>query len=498
MFRWAIYALIYLGSALMVYNIVGFVRFARYIRNLKAWDGKNNSILYIPIALLVLFLLGYLTVGFFGSPDLIMAGILFGGSVFVFIMYLLLRSIAREIVKGEQLEVKLLVAEESNRVRTDFLAVMSHEMRTPMNVILGLDEVELKNPALPPETRAHLEKIGQSGRHLLGLINNILDMNRLETGALEVKREAFSLSDALGQVGAIAQTQCEEKGLTYDFRMEENTDGCYLGDALQLKQALLCVLDNAVKYTEAPGTVRFAVGAAFDGGDVRTLRFTVSDTGVGIDPEFLPRLFDAFSREDSSATSERGGSGLSLAHAKGVIELMGGRITAESEKNVGSTFTVTVPMQIARCPKKAETPEEPVTLAGRKILLAEDIPENAEIVTDLLELEDAETEHAENGQIALEMFRQSEEGHYDAILMDMRMPVMDGLEATRCIRGLERGDAKTVPILALTANSSENDVKATLEAGMNCHLAKPADAEQLYAALRREMARAKSVRGKDA
>ena len=497
MVRFAIYAMIFLGSALMVFNIVGFVNFSNYVKGLPSWK-QRNRLLNIPIVLLAMFFLGYVGVGIFGKPDLLVAGILFGGSIFVFIMYKLLSGITQEIVESERLASKLQASEESNRFKTDFLAVISHEMRTPMNVILGLDELELKNSALTPGTRDRLEKIGQSGRHLLGLINNILDMNRIETGELELKRTPFRLSEALDQVNAIAQTICEEKGLTYEFRLRENTDGCYLGDALQLRQALLSVLDNAAKYTPAPGTVRFDVEAASDGGDVRTLRFTVEDSGVGIDREFLPKLFQAFNQEDSSATN-KGGSGLSLALTKNIVELMGGRISAESEKNKGSVFTLLIPLTITEEPEKAKLPEAPdealVELAGRKILLAEDIPENAEIVMDLLELEDVETDHAENGQRALEMLEGSEDWHYDAILMDLRMPVMDGLEATRRIRALDRAYAKKIPIIALTANAFESDVRASLDAGMNYHLAKPADAEMLYDTLKKQITRAEKERG---
>ena len=177
--RYIIYALVYLGSALMVYNIYGFIRFARDIRSRKNWD-EENMILYIPIVLLVLFLIGYLAVGFFGKPDLIIAGILFGGSIFVYIMYQTLSRITQRIIEGEHMEAQLMAAEESNRAKTAFLASVSHEMRTPMNVILGLDNVALKEPSLPEETRGHLQKIDASARHLLDLINNLLDMNSIE------------------------------------------------------------------------------------------------------------------------------------------------------------------------------------------------------------------------------------------------------------------------------------------------------------------------------
>ena len=480
---WAIYCMVYLGSALMVYNIYGFVSFARYVKKLKNWK-YDNRILHLPIVLLVLFLLGYLAVGIFGKPDLIVAGILFGGSIFVFVMYRLLNGVTQRIIESEHLEAQLMAAEESNRTKTSFLASISHEMRTPMNVILGLDHMALKDPDLTEETRKHLEIIHHSGQYLLGLINNILDMNRIETGELDLNIQRFSITDALAQINAITQVQCDEKGLTYQTSMTEDTAGCYMGDEMQLKQVLFSILDNAVKYTDAPGTVTFRVESAPTGEKMRELRFSVTDTGVGMSQDFVEKIFQPFSQEDASFTTRHGGSGLSLALAKRKLELMGGSICAESEKNVGATFNVTVPLERVECEKQnRETEEAPETLEDRRILIVDDLEENAEIVADLLELEGAVTERAENGQKALELFEASQPGYFDAVLMDLRMPVMDGLEATRRIRALERQDAKTVPILALTANAFESDVQGSMDAGMNAHLVKPVDADELYGEL---------------
>ena len=399
MLRWIIYLFVYLGSAVMVYNIYGFIRFARFIKRAQSWQ-HSSGILNIPIVLLILFLLGYLAVGIFGRPDLIVAGILFGGSIFVLIMYQLLSSITQRI-------------------------------------------------------------------------------------QLKLKNEAFSLSGALEQVNVIAQTLSGEKGLDYRVSAPERLTGCYFGDETQLKQVLVRLLDNAVKFTDAPGTVELTVDCQSEEAGVRTLRFTVKDTGIGIDKDFLPHVFDVFSQEDASSTNRYGGSGLSLSATKGILELMGGTIAVESEKNVGSTFTVTLPLAVA--PDETPVPEAPpetVSLSGKRVLVAEDIPMNAEIVMAFLEMEGMECEHAENGQIALEMFAASPAYHYDAILMDLRMPMMDGLDATRQIRALDRQDAKTVPIIALTANASESDVSQSMEAGMNMHMAKPANADALYATLR--------------
>ena len=484
--RWLNYAMVYLGSALMVYNICGFVRFARFIKNMKSWD-HGAQILNIPVLLLVFFLLGYLAVGFFGEPDLVIADILFGGSVFVFVMYRLLNTIIQKVVEDERLEAELLAAEESNRAKSGFLASISHEMRTPMNVILGLDTVALKNPALPEETRGQLEKIGQSARHLAGLINNILDMQQLGSGELVIHSEAFSLKEALEQVKVLTAAACEAKGLTFETEFAECAPRDYTGDAAQLKRALMCLLDNAVKYTDAPGRVTFRVACDKTEGVCTELYFIVSDTGVGIDPAFLERIFELFAREDISSTDRFGGSGMGLPVAQAIARQMGGEIRAESVKGEGSTFTLVLPIPDAGaqcgCEGSRACAEDGERLLDKRILIVEDMPENAEIVADLLELEGAVCEHADNGLAAVNMFTESKPYHYDAILMDLRMPVMDGLESARRLRALDRPDAGTVPILALTANAFDSDVEASLAAGMNEHLKKPVDAEKLYAAL---------------
>ena len=495
MFRTAIYALIYLGSFLMIYNICGFICFARRIRKLKNW-GEKNFILVIPITLLILFLIGYLVVGFFGRPDIVIAGILFFGSVFVFVMYWMISHITDRILENEQIEARMLAAEETNRVKSEFLATMSHEMRTPMNVILGLTDLARKEPGLPVKTKQQLEKIDQSGRYLLGLINHVLEINEIGTGEVHLKAEPLCPADMLAQVNAIAQTLCEDKGLWYQYVGPENLPACCVGDEMQLKNLLLGLLNNAVKYTDAPGNVSFTVDCTPESGSAK-LRFTVTDTGVGMSEEFIDKVFEPFAREDASFSSRYGGSGLSLAVSKKIADLMGGTLTVESKKGTGSAFTLTVSLPVPESPAEESAPaeEEEISLAGRRILVVEDVPENAEIVQDLLELEDIESDHAENGLIALERFESSPPGTYDAILMDLRMPVMDGLEATRRIRALPCPDATTIPIIALTANAFQSDMDATQAAGMNAHLAKPADADQLYNTIKQCLAAAKKQKG---
>ncbi len=502
MVRWAVYAMVYLGSALMVYNIIGFLRFTRNIRGMKMWRW-GYRMLYIPIVLLVSFLLGYLMVGIFGKPDLLVAGILFGGSVFVFVMVKLFSMIVERVIEIEHLEAELLAAEASNRAKTSFLASVSHEMRTPMNVIQGMGTLALKNPDLPTETREQLEKIENSARYLSRLINGILDMQQIESGELVMHMESFSLKEALEQVNAYVSMACEKKGLEYQTAFAQCTTREYTGDALHLKQVVICLLENAVKFTDAPGTVRFSVASSKAEGVCSEIRFIVSDTGIGIDEDFLPKIMEPFAQEDASYTNRFSGSGLGLPIANSIVRKMGGRIEVVSKKGEGSTFTVILPMTpsgpgekacigkcecyngCGGCASAEEAPPAPVSLAGRRVLVVDDMVENAEIVSDLLELEDVESDTASNGQIAVEMVEKSSSFYYDAVLMDLRMPVMDGMEAARRIRALDREDAKVVPIIALSANDAETDLQKTLEAGMNEHLPKPVDADRLYAALNR-------------
>ena len=487
--RWLIYSMVYLGSGLMVYNIYGFIRFARYVRNLRSWN-RENHILYIPIILLVCFLIGYLVVGIFGKPDLVIAGILFGGSIFVCIMYKLLSGITQRIVENERLQAELLAAEESNQTKTRFLASMSHEMRTPMNVIIGLDAVILReDDSLKPQTRDRLRKIDLSAHHLLDIINDVLNMSYIESNDMRLKEAPFSPREVLELVDLLAREHCAEKQIEYHSEAVGEIDALCVGDSLRLRQILVAVIGNAIKFTPSGGSVLFRTELTGEGEGALRLRFTVRDTGMGISEAYLPRVFDAFSQEDASSTNQHGGSGLGLAIAKKLVDLMNGEISVQSEKGKGSTFEISVRLERAndrQAPGSAAHAD--VELAGRHILVAEDMDLNAEMIADLLELEGMTSERAENGQKAVERFSKSSEGHFDAILMDMRMPVMDGLSATKEIRTLNRGDARTVPIIALTANASEEEIRQSLQAGMDMHLSKPVDPDLLYDTLKRLLA----------
>ena len=485
MINWLIYGMVFAGSALMIYNVYHYVLFTRQLK--EKW-GKGQLIIYVPVVLLVMFLVGYLVVGFFGNPDLVVSGILFGGSIFVLVIFVVLRKITSQIQEKEHLQAQLEAMEYSNKTKNEFLASVSHEMRTPLNAIIGLDTLLIRNPALPEDVHDQANKIDISAHHLLELINNILDLNQIGEGTLELHEDTFSLYETIDLVNTISQNNCNEKGLEFQSSITGDIDDYYVGDKLKVKRILINVLDNAAKYTIPPGTVSFTTEQIEEHGDERVLRFTVQDTGIGMDKEFLPNLFFPFAQSDSSSTTQFGGSGLSLAVSSKIVELMHGSITVTSEKGVGSIFIITITLHASDRKKQediqSDLTEETDILQGKHILIVEDMEMNAEIAADLLDMEGMTSDWAENGKIAVDMFSDKPEHTYDAILMDLRMPVMDGLEAARTIRSLDRADAKTVPILALTANAFEEDVRNSLAAGMNDHIAKPVDTDLLFKSLR--------------
>ncbi len=402
------------------------------------------------------------------------------------------------LARNEALAEALAQAEEASSAKTAFLSNMSHEIRTPMNAIIGLNSLALRDDTLKPQTREYLEKTGKSADHLLAIINEILDMSRIEAGRIVLKKEEFSLSGMIEQISTMITSQCRDKGLVYECCVMDQVEGYYIGDELKIKEILINILSNAIKFTEAPGKVTLTIEKTAEFDDQSTMRFRVKDTGVGIDPEYLPRIFEPFSQEDSSRKNKFGSTGLGMAITKNLVEMMNGTISVESEKGKGTEFTVVITLKNSQrkdedVPVTGDTGSAPsaddqkpsaeaegaAALAGRRVLLAEDTELNAEIMIDLLEIEDIEADHAENGKIAVEMFAKSAPGTYCVILMDVRMPVMDGLEAAAAIRAMDRPDAGTIPIIALTANAFEEDVQRSLQAGMNAHLTKPVDADLL-------------------
>ena len=522
-----------------------------------------------------------------------------------------------EQARARALSDALSAAEQASRAKTAFLSNMSHEIRTPMNAIIGLNNIALNDPKTPEKTTEYLMKIGASAQHLLGIINDILDMSRIESGRMILRSEEFPFAKGLEQVNTMVSGQCRDKNIQYECRIRGKVDDYYVGDDVKLKQVAINILGNAVKFTPEGGSVTFLIeeGPRFDG--KATLKFVISDTGIGMSPEFLPHIFDPFSQEDSSATSRYGSTGLGMPITKSIVEMMNGHTEDQSEKGKGSTFTVYVTLgesnrhigeqsesdfspsdlnvlvidddpiacehamivlgQIGvscetaasgaeglamvqtrharredynlilidwRMPEMDglettrrirgivghETPiiiltsynwddiadeairagvdsfspkplfagnvmdefreafrrknpallPKKADLAGRRVLLAEDVAVNAEIMVMVLGMRGIEADVAENGKVALDLYLSHPDGWYDAVLMDMRMPEMDGLTASRHIRASGRRDATRIPIIALTANAFDEDVQRSLQAGLNAHLSKPVEPEALF------------------
>ena len=522
------------------------------------------------------------------------------------------------IAKNEALSNALISVEEANKARISFLSGMSHEIRTPINAIIGLDSMALRNESMDDSSREYFEKIGDSAQQLLSLVNDILNISMIESGKSVLNNDVFSFSTMLEQVNSQIMTKCTEKGLYYGCTLVNQTDDSYIGDYMKIREVLLNILSNAVKYTESSGHINMTVEKISEYKDMDTIRFCIEDTGIGIDADQLDAIFESELFNPSGSSSKHISGGLGLVITKKIVEKMNGIITVESEKDVGSAFTVILPLrkcsggeiagsgkidlqalsilvvddnpieaeharmvleevgintdictsgqeallemearhnvnrpyniilmdwnmpgmsgrevsteimkhyadesiivamtayswddirdealqvgvenylekplysmniienleQIARRSKLSIFKEKKrARLTGRRILLAEDVDINAEILTDMLELENIKVDHAENGKVAVELFERSTDGIYSAIIMDVRMPIMDGLEATRIIRGMDRPDAKRIPIIALTANTFDEDVQISMQAGMNAHLSKPVEADTLF------------------
>ena len=433
----------------------------------------------------------HLTIGLFGLAMVVMIAfqVFFPLWPFYAMGCMIGITLLHSFVLEDEMEEYRHKLEEASRAKTAFLSNMSHEIRTPMNAIIGLNSIALGDAGISEATREHLQKIGTAAQHLLGVINDILDISRIESGSMSLKNAEFSFAHELEQVNAIVTTQCHDKKIRYSCNVKDGVSNCYIGDEMKLRQVLINILGNAVKFTPEGGSVSLVVEALAIDGEKCPLRFTIEDTGIGIGKDFLPRMFAAFALEDESYTSKHGNTGLGLSITKSIVELMDGHIDVESEKGVGSKFTVTVTLQKSSCNSReccasGEQQEKPrASLSGRTILLAEDLPVNAEIMATILSMREMKAERAENGRIAVEMFKAHEPGYYSAILMDVRMPEMDGLEATRVIRSMDREDAKSIPIIALTANAFDEDVQNSLQAGLNAHLSKPVEPNIVYKTL---------------
>ena len=394
----------------------------------------------------------------------------------------------RRVVEQQQaLSNALAAAEEANKAKTAFLSNMSHEIRTPMNAIIGLDSIALNDPDTPPRTREYLEKIGASAEHLLGLINDILDMSRIESGRLTLKNEEFSFRKLLEAVNTMFSGQCQDKGLEYQCRINSEVDDYYIGDNMKLREVLINVLGNAVKFTPPGGRVELQVerAAKFDG--KTTLRFTISDTGIGMSKEFLPHLFDAFSQEDSSTTTKYGNTGLGMAITKSIVEMMNGQIEVESEKGAGTTFVVTV--TLCDSDRTDLQDEQEIRPGEMTVLIVDDDPVACRHAQLVLEKAGIASELASSGPQAVEMvkLRHARMEPYNLILVDWKMPGMNGVETTRQIRA---AIGHETAIIILTAYRWDDVLEEALQAGVDSFLPKPLFAgavlEEFKSALKRK------------
>lgn len=386
--------------------------------------------------------------------------------------------------KREALLDALSLAEQANNAKSDFLSRMSHDIRSPMNAVIGMTTIAQANKNNPDKVEDCLEKIRISARFLLSLINDILDMSKIESGKMVISREAFSMQALIRELSDMVCAHVQEKEQTLILDMGAAMEDTYYGDRLRLNQILMNLLSNAIKYTKPRGTITLRVNESKWSENKTIVRFEVEDNGVGMSEDFLKCVYEPFEQANANGQGMEG-TGLGLSIARNLVHLMSGSIQVRSELGVGSCFTVELPF-IHEVNRSKEAIFEETTLApepknkkgfaeGMRLLVVEDNPLNQEIAEALFEMEGFSVELAEDGEQALRMFLESPQGYYQIILMDVQMPVMDGLEASRQIRRLERDDAKTVPIIAMTANAFTEDVAAAKEAGMTSHLAKPID-----------------------
>lgn len=399
----------------------------------------------------------------------------------ILLVYANIRRKKRDLILSEAKRA----AEEANAAKTEFMARMSHDMRTAMNGIMGLTALTCDMPNLPKEAQENLRAIDNSSHYLLNLINDVLDMNRIESAKMELNPEVVALNSLVKSILAFSMPLAQNKEITLEFTpINIEMDKVYiLIDKIRMQQIFINILSNAVKFTPYGGKIHAEVECLQRNKQCSSCRIIIEDNGIGISEEFLPHLFEPFEQEKTEVTPTCIGTGLGLSIVKNLVELMGGTISAESKVGLGTKITFFLDIERTDEPLNAEIPaqiQSTTSLQNKCILLAEDHPLNAQIATKLLEKKGMRVVHAENGKRAVELFSQSTEGYYNVILMDIRMPIMDGLEATKAIRLLDRGDSKTIPIIAMTANAFEEDVKMSLAAGMNAHLAKPIDPKKLY------------------
>lgn len=382
--------------------------------------------------------------------------------------------------QNKELQDALEKAESATHAKTEFLSRMSHDIRTPMNAIIGLTHLAKEENDMTV-IKEYLYNIESASDFLLGLINDILDMSKIENGDLKLKDDVFTREEFEDSISTVIKPLMDAKGINFIFKMEGEPE-CIKADKLRFNQIFFNLLSNASKFTGSGGTVEFISQNIPPKDDLTGLRFIVKDTGIGMSPEYIPHMYDPFSQERAKLNNSTKGTGLGLPIVKSLVDAMGGSISVKSELGVGTEFTVDLYFAPASRDDvtSVSEPERRRNLKGAQILLVEDNDINIYVAQIILDRAGCIVTVAHNGQEAVDIFAASESGHFEAILMDVRMPVMDGITATEVIRAMDREDAKTVPIIAMTADAFEEQQKKTIEAGMTHHLSKPIDPSMLY------------------
>ena len=416
----------------------------------------------------------------------------FDDDVFAICLVKVLDAQRAEQARQEQLlRDALSTAQAASQAKSDFLSRMSHDIRTPMNAIIGMSTIGQLKIDDKKIMKDCFQKIDASSKFLLSLINDILDMSKIETDKMDIAHEPFDFLNFLNEVNQIIYPQTEDKNIFYEMRHHEPLESQYIGDPLRMKQILMNLLSNALKFTPPNGSIFIDIQEKNRTNGYAYLQFAVSDTGYGMSEEFMKHIFDPFVRDSSAAKIE--GTGLGLSITKGLVELMNGKISVNSKPQTGTTFKVELEYEINNNIEKPiaknntadSIPKDKNLFMGRRFLIAEDNDINAEILCGLLDLYGAGYTVVEDGEKAFSAFSSAAPETYDAIIMDIQMPKMNGYEATRAIRNIGSPAAKNIPIIAMTANAFAEDIQSALDSGMNAHIAKPVDVSILLNTLNR-------------
>lgn len=422
---------------------------------------------------------------------LLVLTLLLFGSIIFFVLLIIRRLHLRERQREraiQQEKAELVIAQKITETKNDFLAKMSHDIRTPLNTIIGLIQITVDLVADRPKAADNLHQAGKSAEYLLNILNDILDMSKIESGKMEIREIPFDLQELIESLRTMNLAQADKKQIEFETQLEGKLAECYLGDKIRISQVIMNLLSNAVKFTDPGGYILFSVKTEPETDSVDRITFQVKDDGAGMAPEYLEHLFQPFEQEERTQNINYCGSGLGLSIVKNLLELMGGTVEVESEQGTGSCFTVVLWLKKTKKPKATLEAENHVSLKGKQVLLVEDSGINARIEKEMLEKAGGMiVQTVANGLEAVETFEQSGEGDYDMIIMDIRMPVMDGLEATVRIRELSHPQAKTIPIIAMSANAFNDDIERALVCGMNAYLPKPIDLQKTITVLKEIM-----------